>query len=833
MKPAFQHLACTLFLALLASGGLFGQSDPNQDLENIISHADLVYTKPASRSEEGMPLGNGRTGSLIWTTPHALHLQVNRVDIFAHNSDTDNFYERHTDFCGGAGFVDIDFFDFSDGVFNGGSFHQRLSCFDGLIYTDGEGVKTRALAWHDKDVIAIEVNDQRSIPSAITASLRMLRNPVAKKGDHNAVSELIIDGDKITLKQEFREDNYFCSSAVQIAFSNRQAKARLKNESEVQLSAKPGKGRFYMYISSAASFDPDEDVVAVAAEQLDAAIDSGFDGLMSSNQTWWYDFWQKGYINLSSADGEADFIEQNYTYFLYVMASSSRGKLPPKFNGMLWNTGGDSRKWGSLYWGANQSCLYNGLFPTNRMDLLDPMFDMYSVNYASFEKAARQQWRSQGIYIPETVGFDGLPELPENIALEMQELYLLEKNWEARSDSFKTYAQTKLPFLSRWNWKVDGGWRDGKWLISDKNAGPFGHVNHIFSRGAKIAYQYWMRYEYTRDENWLRERAYPMLKGMAEFYRNYPHVKKGPDGKYHIYHINDNEALWNGHNTIEEISSMKGIFPAAIRASEILGADKELRPIWKEFLENLSGLPTNADTRTPAQPVTWVKSLEPVSHGSASSRPDPNTMPVWFFDLCNPGSGAEMLETANATFDSYFSNGINRDTRVNVLSKLPVAGTILGREEAARYLIPNQIRTAETEVLANRMDLREGYQTASVQRLGRMADALHNALFQTAPGYPGEDPVIRLFPAWPSNWDADFRLLSRGAFVVSASRHSGVVGKIGIVSQVGSDCAIVNPWKGNTVILSENTGRIKRLRGDVLKFKTVKGGSYTLAPVDE
>ena len=105
--------------------------------------------------------------------------------------------------------------------------------------------------------------------------------------------------------------------------------------------------------------------------------------LAESNKTWWHDFWSKGYVRLHSDDGVADSVEQNYTYYLYVMASSSRGKFPAKFNGMIWTTGGDKRSWGGHYWGANQKCMYNALLPTNRMELLDPMFKMYCGMYNS------------------------------------------------------------------------------------------------------------------------------------------------------------------------------------------------------------------------------------------------------------------------------------------------------------------------------------------------------------------------------------------------------------------------------------------------------------------
>src|SRR5690606_19533750 len=144
--------------------------------------------------------------------------------------------------------------------------------------------------------------------------------------------------------------------------------------------------------------------------------------------------------------------------------------------------------------------------------------------------------------------------------------------------------------------------------------GPYGPVNHLFSRGAKIAYQFWQKYEYTKDEKWLREKAYPMLKGVGEFYRNFPNVKKEPDGKYHIYHINDNESIWGGHNTVEEIASMRGVFPVLIKASEVLQVDAEMRPIWQEFLKHLAPLTTNFDyAESFHEKEVWVGSLPPTS----------------------------------------------------------------------------------------------------------------------------------------------------------------------------------------------------------------------------
>ncbi|MDR2039471.1 MAG: DUF5703 domain-containing protein [Bacteroidales bacterium] len=790
------------------------------DYPSIISASDLIYQSPAERSEEGMPVGNGITGSLIWTSPSAMHFQINRVDVFGNNAQSHNFYERHTDYCGGAGFVDVEFPGY-DEVFTGDSFRQRLSCYQALVSTEGKQVKTETFVWSNQDVLVINVENHRT-GSPVIIRLRALRPAFTKKGDHSAVSKFDKDGNRMVLTQTFKEKEYLCTSAVAVSVDGADTKSWQVSAEEMTLTVKEGSSSFRIYISSAASFDKEENIATKALRLLDNAHNTGYDQISATHKNWWKAFWERSFIHLKSSDGVADKIMENYHYFLYVMGSSSRGEYEPKFNGMLWTTGGDSRKWGNLFWGANQSCYYNGLFPANRPEIMAPHFRMYSRMYPSLQKAARQQWGSEGIFIPETVGFDGLPELPENIASEMRDLYLTRKTWPERSTDFTAYSYTRMPFNSRWNWKKDDGWKDGIWHTSDKGGGTFGHVTHIFSRGAKIAYQYWMQYEYSQDKEWLAGQAYPMLKGVAEFYRNFPNLKKEQDGKYHIRHINDNESVWDGHNTVEEISSMMGIFPVAIKAAEILNVDADLRKKWNEILSNLSPLTLSSDyPNSDGKPVTFVRSLSPVLQGPAERIPDSNTMPVWYFDLCTlESTDKKMMETANNTYDAYFSQGIKQDSRVYVLSKLPVTGTQLGRKDATRYLIPNQIQTAEIEVLRNRMDLREGFQTTGVQRLGRVADALHYALCQGIPAKPGGDHVIRVFPAWPEEWDAQFTLLCRGNFLVTSSFKNSSAEFVEIRSNAGKECNVRNPWGTEEVTIYRNGKKYKTTTASLISFPT-------------
>ena len=55
------------------------------DYRALVSQSDLIYRSPAARPVEGQPIGNGRMGTLVWTTPSAVHFQINRSDVFAVN----------------------------------------------------------------------------------------------------------------------------------------------------------------------------------------------------------------------------------------------------------------------------------------------------------------------------------------------------------------------------------------------------------------------------------------------------------------------------------------------------------------------------------------------------------------------------------------------------------------------------------------------------------------------------------------------------------------------------------------------------------------------------
>lgn len=809
---------CLFLLAVGTAGAQTADGLLKYDYRSLVGHADLSFNTPAPSTHDGLPIGNGRMGTLVWTTPAALHYQINDVDLFCNDKNTQASPKGNTDYSSGCGYVDINLVDFGNDVFVGAKFNQHLSVYEGLETAVGDGVKTRSLAWTDGDVIATEVDDQRSHPGVINIDLRMLRyaqlftgqpspSPVGphgaeiRTGDHVATSRLDIRDGKILLTQEFTEGKFYSASAIAIAVVGSESKASYYNELTVRLSARPGKGKLMILTAAAVSYNRGENVGDLALKQLATAKGKSFDNLLQDNRNWWGNFWAKSFIHLHSADGVADNVEKYYTYYLYLMGSSSRGTYMPRWCGMVWGTDGDLRQWGSMYWWHNEGSNFEGFTPANRPELMTCVFNTYSTFLDSYAHAAQQQWGSQGIWIPETGWFNGLEDLPDNIAAEMRDLYLMKKPWSERSKEFDDYARNKNGLNSRWNYR-----------FTPNQKGPLAWTSHVMSTTAKIAYLYWLHYAYWPDKEWLRTNAYPMIKGTAEFYRNFPNLSKGDDGKYQIRHVNNlEEQPWGSTNTPEELLAMCVMLPIAIHASEILNVDADLRPKWKEISDNLPPIP-------------------------------PAPQPGEYYDICTPVSDdTALFNSLKASYTGIGSRKGGDGGNLGILSREPVIAANLGMGEIIKTVVPGQMHSnPETNAaptsgrnrgqLRNRMVIGEGPGTIEFEHLGNASHALQSALLQSVPPSVEKEPVNTVFPAWPKGWDAQFTLAARGAFLISASVQNDQIEFVEILSERGGQCTLQNPWPDGDDTVYRNGKAAEGVSGKSLTLSTTAGERLVLVP---
>ncbi len=818
-----------LTAVLPALFGISGRADEpilaslfSVDHKALVSQADLAYETPVTSPIEGQPIGNGRMGTLIWTSPGAVHLQINRNDVFTVNRNHDGAQFGPTDYCGGCASVVLEL---------GGkpfaanrAFRQRLSLYDAEAHVAGAAVKVRCFVASHTDVLILEIDDQRGEPQPVRLTVSMWRAPDVVQGNHAARYRFSNSNDTVTVVQTFDDKDHHCASAVAGRVADEGTEIQCAGERSRSVVAPARRGKRIIFIASAASLGRDnakgEKLVRGKAFSLLRAVEGrSYDQLRGEHLRWWQKLWMRTFVRLTSEDGAAEAAQQVRYRHLYYMASSSRGALPPKWNGSLFATAGDKRQCGSQFWVWTTEMLYFPLPKADAIDLMEPYFDMYVRQLPSCEKAARQRWGSRGAYFPETTAFDGPTVLPDDVAAEFQDVLLGRKKHTELSR--RAYAMCRFDSHLR--------------ASTEPREERYSWISHVASSGSELAVQAWWRYRYTGDTEWLRTHAYPLLHGTVEFYRHL--VKKGKDGRYHLSGTNVHEDFWGVKDGIMDLAAIRGTVPLAIRAAEILDVDADLRVKWKELLNNLAPYPMGSDPQAKAlNGGVLAEDVWAAGHlGDVNGQHNPED--VWL----NPVFPFEdwTLETSDSVVGRMVQQTLNLAPRhASVLKgsglgtaiRTPIAVSRAGRGKELPAVLASYY--AAFSPLPNGMSQFEGPTAPSIEHLGLLTTTLQDALLQSVSPRPGEPEIIRVFPAWPDEWQASFRLLARGGFLVSSAAREGHVELVQIHSRRGETCRLRNPW-GRPCDVIQTDGEAQVLSGDVLRFDTEPGKVYRVIPQDK
>ena len=688
----------------------------------------------------------------------------------------------------------------------------------------------RCLVHAAADLLVLEVEDSRDQPEPIRLSLSMWRDPVSKTAGHTASHDFHVRSQTVFLEQQFVEDDYYCATAVALRASGGEVRIVESGDTGRVIEIAPGRGRKLMLLATAASWNADGDLRRTAERVLRQAEGRTYDELATAHRRWWERFWSRTFVRLRSDDGIAEFMESVRTLQLYYLASTSRGKLPPKWNGSLFSVDGDARAWGSQFWVWTTEISYYPLHAADAGELSQPFFDMYAKQIPDARRAARQRWDAGGAFFLEAGPFDGPVVLPGETAHEYRDVYLGRKPNSELSEE----ARARGRFECGLSQLADG--RQPPHI----DAGRYSYCSHIASSGSEIAVHAWWRYRYSGDTDWLATHAYPLLRETLEFYRHL--ARKDADGRYHLYGLNQHEGYWGVNDGITDLAAIRGTAPLAIRAAEILELDPALRVKWRELLDNLAPYPMGADPNAVGRAADDVWA---VGHRGASShvQPDPAEglmWPIfpfedWTLETHDPRTDAIARKFAaeNSTRVSLLTGEPWGDAIYGSATRTPIVGSRTGRGDdlpliLASYYHHMSRAGSDSKVLPNGLSVFEGPTAQSIEHLGSISMALNEALLQSLAPRPGEPEVIAVFPAWPKAWDASFRLLARGGFLVSSAIRNGRVTFVDVESRRGERCRLRNPW-GLPLAVTGDTGS-DDMDGDVVSFDTRPGGHYRILP---
>lgn len=476
---------------------------------------------------------------------------------------------------------------------------------------------------------------------------------------------------------------------------------------------------------------------------------------------WQLSFWPRSFVHLTSRHGEAEFLENLWYLYQYDMASQSRGTLCPKFNGGNWLVHEDLRHWGGGYWHQNTREVFWPLYSSNHPELSEPFFDLYRGAMRVARENGRVGLGVDGFYIPEWVPVNG-----------------------------------------------------GGPLTSKKDFSSPGYTAFIFTIGLEVALQGWWRYEFTGDERLLRETVYPMLKGSLDFYLNY--AKKGADGKVHIEPADAQESYWLVKDPAQDLAALRWGLPLAIKLSQKLGVDAEMRPRWQDLLDNLAPFAVDGDKH-----MLKEADLAP----DAERRNSENVANYAIYPFGVFGLGKPDYELAVNTFRNRPVQGMGNgwEPAAIVAARLGLA------DEAAKLTLAHMNANMRinnggwysptTAVFAGNIPDAPYYDAAGV-----CAQGLNEMLLQS------HDGLIRLGPAWPTKWQAQFRLRARGGFMVTADLDGGKVRYALIESERGGACRVANPWTEKAVVTCGGKP-VTASAGPELTFSTTAGQAYLIERV--
>ncbi len=542
-------------------------------------------------------------------------------------------------------------------------------------------------------------------------------------------------------------------------------------------------GHYHIIISAVVTERTDP--LQAAQRQLERACSTPLETLKEEHQAWWRQYWAKSFLCLESLDQQADWLTAAYHVHLYTLACLNRGQVPHNYDG-----GGPI-----MDWVQEVRFIFNPLYAANRMEMARLLPDCFSRMVPYMQQQTKKVWGVDGLWVPEC---------------------------------YYPWGHTRDIVL-----KDDG--RDLSWLWHRRQPEkiPYGlfdlynnHTGFIFTSGLEVSHYYLAHYRYSGDEEFLRDQAYPFLRGVCEFISNI--LRQEDDGNYHLDPANALETWWMVRDPADTFDGIRAIFPEFIRLSEAYDLDADLRRRCQAIL---AALPRPSigkwydDGRVDPTIDAYAPAAGKHDFKKRINAENPALYRVYPFGLS--GIGTADYERAKRTFEVRTSPlwyGWSMDAIWAARLGLADEACTLLVEHARRF---NVFPYGGWHFYAHAAHdkpfppNRDHYKKPFLDAGGCSATALNEILLQSYHG------VIRVAPAIDKSWSGVFQLRAEGGFLVAADVHRGRPRLVEIRSGQGKRCRVANPWQ-ESCVLRHGPVVVLETDADEINFETVAGGIYVL-----
>lgn len=493
---------------------------------------------------------------------------------------------------------------------------------------------------------------------------------------------------------------------------------------------------------------------------------------------WWNNFWNRSYIYIQPNNPNyKDSVWQcsrNYQLFRYQLGGNAFGEYPTKFNGGNLtfdsnlvnsgkNYGPDWRQWGGgVFTAQNQRLVYWPMLKSGDFDAILPQFELYRKGLPGAKARVAKYFNHDGAVYPEYATASGLP-------------FADGWGWLSNSINYRLRG-TVIPFgdprataTRGYNDLVEDGIMASNYISYDWE----GQIEHSY-----------MILEYHRFTGADISAYLPFIKQSLIFfdkhYRLRQKMRNGNEldnnGKLVLYPSTGCETYRGATNPTDLIAGLKACLTSVINLGDNYVSVEE-KAYYQSFLNSIPDY-----TFGTSNGVSYIKPA--FSWSGNINNEQPELYPLF------PYNQFKLGDTAIAAFQKAYELAPSKSKSVIGWHQNGIQFARMGMTtDAAAY----NIQKLKDSPLRFPSFWGPGYDWSPDHNWGGSgAIALQEMLMQTI-----GDKIV-LFPAWPKDWDVDFKLHAPLNTTVECKLRNGKISSL-IVTPVERSKDVVNSFEPEVI----------------------------------
>jgi alpha-L-fucosidase 2 len=759
------------FLLVLIPNFLLAQDNAPSTGSEFIVNQDVTWTTLGKNENDSMPIGNGDLAANVWTEQNGdLVMLLAKPDAWSQVGQLLKLGRVRIQltpnpFVGGTGFT------------------QTLKLETGTIeIKSGNNVLD---LWVDANAPVMHIEAHLDQPATLQAKVELWRNtthpfqpPVPDNGE-------FFEFGTHPVPVEIQADTVFPAKPNRITFCHFNASSVyplvLQQEHLESLLSKypdPLLNRcFGATISGPGLVSSDDHTLKSASSSLDLRCDIcaltqapaaspqvwqasivslankvnpvDLDRARQAHQLWWKNFWNRSWINVTG-DADALKVSQSYAMQRWMMACSSRGAQPVKFNGGLFTVGHelpegkqssgwgdhgpDFRLWGGCFWNQNNRLLYWPLIATGDEDLLKPWFDMYVKALPLATDRTQLYYHHDGAAFVETTYFWGLPNVH------------------------------------------DFGWDNTGNVIQS------GYMRYHIQGTLEVISQMLDSYAVTQNAAFAQSSLVPFATAILAYYEN--HWPRTADGKINMTPSQSIETYHEATNPTPDIAGLMSVLPRMLALPMNL-TTPEQRDAWKKMLQDLPPIAVGKTAkgklppRGVGDPDGTPTILPAEKYGDTANGENPQLYVSFPYRLY--GVGKPNLDLALKTYAARLNHG---DT---CWGQDGTEAAVLGVTADAKKAVIDEFTHEYGGQRFPWFWASENDWTPDLDNGGSGMITLQEMLMQC------DGRRIQLLTAWPAGWTADFKLHAPYQTTVQGHVENGKLSQLQVVPASRARDVVVCP----------------------------------------